>query len=114
MGGEVELKENWEVMVIKDPPIEKKNNRSNQNDKKNKTEKQKKVKLKWNPIEKIMPGQPVPRFDGSLAELIPKSSNPDFQPSSSLYYSSQLIKHFTAPDVSATNFILNINQATAK
>ena len=50
----------------------------------------------------------------SLAELIPRESNPDFTPCSSLYYSSSVIKHFTAPSDSAKNFILNLNQASAK
>merc|ERR1712212_586297 len=121
-----ELKENWGTMIIKDPPIQKKprkqpikkngsqnlkrkaNTKSkakidvktNQNQerlKKNKTEKQKKVKLKWAPMEKLKPGHPPPSFDGSLAELIPRSSNPLFTPDTSVYYSSSIIKHFTAP-----------------
>jgi len=132
----IELKENWETMIIKDPPVQKKQRKppikksasqnikrkkkedktsiANQNDKKNKTEKQKKVKLKWHPMEKLDPDKPIPSFDGSLAELIPKESNPDFTPASSLYYSSSVIKHFTAPSSSAQNFILNLNQASAK
>merc|ERR1712168_565787 len=121
----IQLKENWETMIIKDPPIQKKQrkppikqsssqnikrkgrgntktktkaedktNNANQNDKKNKTEKQKKVKLKWRPMEKLEPGQPPPSHDGSLAELIPRCSNPLFTPDTSQYYSRPIIKHF--------------------
>ena len=59
-------------------------------------------------------GTRLKNFNFSLAELIPRESNPDFTPYSSLYYSSSVIKHFTAPSDSAKNFILNLNQASAK
>lgn len=126
----VELKENWDQMLIKDPPVIKKKRaprkKTNQNMKRNfkteetmaknnqnnnckkKPQKQKKVKLKFQPLKKIENG---PLYStGSLNELIPRTSNPDFTPNSSLYYSRQIINHFTAPSVSQRAFILNLSQ----